>query len=377
MRPFSLMPLPVTGILRSLCALVAGITPITDYGGERRHIRPWGPDVPIDVLGNGYAVGAPSIAAKGQYKIIHGTLDDLESLPPLHVMLDEMRKPIPEGKRNQSLFRRSLEQAAHADDFETLMDAMRTQNMDCTVPLSETELEAAARSAWKYEGEGRNLAGRGQAVVMSHAMIDRLDDPDAFYLMALLKRHHWGRDVQALEGYRLGMNARFYTYARRCVEREIWKQATFLRSAVRRKDGGTAKWDLSIDPLLPDVHDFRDYVGSASPSVSDDPKDGTADWVVKASHSRLRPQFEEPRIAFPLLDPVPKDDLTIVERRIISGRMDGLTLTKLADELGVSVATVWRKEKTAIEGCKTHEGNFDCRGAERNASPSGDDGLPS
>jgi hypothetical protein len=25
-------------------------------------------------------------------------------------------------------------------------------------------------------------------------MIDQLDDPDAFYLMALLKRHHWGRD---------------------------------------------------------------------------------------------------------------------------------------------------------------------------------------
>jgi Bifunctional DNA primase/polymerase, N-terminal len=73
------------------------------YGGERRNIRPWGPDLPIDVLGNGYAVGAPSIASKGPYKIIHGSLDDLKSLPPLHVMLDELRKPIPEGKRNQTL----------------------------------------------------------------------------------------------------------------------------------------------------------------------------------------------------------------------------------------------------------------------------------
>jgi hypothetical protein len=164
------------------------------YGGERRHIRPWGPDLPIDVLGNGYAVGAPSVAAKGQYKIIHGTLDDLKTLPPLSVMLDELRKPIPEGRRNQSLFRTSLEQAAHADDFETLMDVMRTRNMDCTVPLTESELEAAAHSAWKYEREGRNLLGRGKAVVMSHDVIDRLDDPDAFYLMALLKRHHWGRD---------------------------------------------------------------------------------------------------------------------------------------------------------------------------------------
>ena len=108
------------------------------YSGERRHIRPWGPDTPIDVLGGGYAVGAPSVAAKGQYKIIHGTLDDLKSLPPLHVMLDELRKPIPEGKRNQSLFRMSLEQAALVDDFETLMDVMRTRNMDCTLPLPES-----------------------------------------------------------------------------------------------------------------------------------------------------------------------------------------------------------------------------------------------
>jgi Primase C terminal 1 (PriCT-1) len=166
------------------------------YGGERRHIRPWGPDVPIDVLGNGYAVGAPSIAAKGPYKIIHGSLDDLRSLPPLHVVLDELRKPIPEGKRNQSLFRMSLEQAVHADDFETLMDVMRTRNMDCTIPLSESELENAARSAWKYEREGRNLVGRGKAVVISHNTIDRVmaHSPDAFYLLMILKRHHWGRD---------------------------------------------------------------------------------------------------------------------------------------------------------------------------------------
>src|ERR1700704_6538272 len=31
------------------------------YGGERRLIRPWGPEIPIDVLGGGYAVAAPSV----------------------------------------------------------------------------------------------------------------------------------------------------------------------------------------------------------------------------------------------------------------------------------------------------------------------------
>ena len=89
-----------------------------------------------------------------------------------------------------------LEQAAHADDFDTLMDVMRTRNMDCTLPLPESELETAARSAWKYETEGRNLVGRGKAVVMSHNTIDRVMaySPDAFYLLTILKRHHWGRD---------------------------------------------------------------------------------------------------------------------------------------------------------------------------------------
>ena len=56
----------------------------------------------------------------------------------------------------------------------------------------------------------------------------------------------------AIDGYRLGKDVKFYTYARKCVEREVWKQATFLRSVVRRKDGSSATLDLSIDPTKPD-----------------------------------------------------------------------------------------------------------------------------
>ena len=68
--------------------------------------------------------------------------------------------------------------------------------MDCTLPLPESELETAARSAWKYETEGRNLVGRGKAVVISHNTIDRVMaySADAFYLLMRLKRYNWGRD---------------------------------------------------------------------------------------------------------------------------------------------------------------------------------------
>ena len=76
------------------------------------------------------------------------------------------------------------------------MDVMRTRNLDCTLPLTESELEAAARSAWKYEREGRNLVGQGKAIIIPHNLLDRLlaENPDAFLLMTILKRHHWGRD---------------------------------------------------------------------------------------------------------------------------------------------------------------------------------------
>jgi hypothetical protein len=166
------------------------------YGGERRHIRPWGADTPVDVLGGGYAVAPPSVAAKGRYQIVHGTLDDLKNLPPLHAMLDELRKPIEQGKRNHTLFRAGLEQATHVDDFETLLDVMRTHNLDCETPLPDSEVIKATRSAWKYEREGRNLVGRGRAIVISHNLLDRVmaKSHDAFILLTVLKRHHWGRD---------------------------------------------------------------------------------------------------------------------------------------------------------------------------------------
>jgi excisionase family DNA binding protein len=67
-------------------------------------------------------------------------------------------------KRDNSLFRFGLEQAQHVDDFESLLDAMRTRNMYCQPPLADDVVVAKAMSAWRYEQEGRNLVGRGRAV---------------------------------------------------------------------------------------------------------------------------------------------------------------------------------------------------------------------
>ena len=68
--------------------------------------------------------------------------------------------------------------------------------MDCEPPLAEDVINATARSAWRYEQESRNLIGRGRSVLMPHALVDELigQSQDAFVLLTLLQRHHWGRD---------------------------------------------------------------------------------------------------------------------------------------------------------------------------------------
>ena len=67
--------------------------------------------------------------------------------------------------------------------------------MDCEPQLSNDALISTAKSAWRYEKEGRNLVGCGQSVVTPHSVIDELigENQDAFLLLTLLQRHHWGR----------------------------------------------------------------------------------------------------------------------------------------------------------------------------------------
>jgi hypothetical protein len=68
--------------------------------------------------------------------------------------------------------------------------------MDCEPQLADDALISTAKSAWRYEQDGRNLFGRGRAVVTPHSVVDALigENQDAFVLFSLLQRHHWGRN---------------------------------------------------------------------------------------------------------------------------------------------------------------------------------------
>ena len=193
------------------------------YGGERRHIRPYH-NKPIDILGGGFVVAPPSISEKGAYQIIAGTLDDLADLPPIQAVLDDLRAEgrIPEGKRNDTIFRFALEQARHSDTYDALLDVMRTRNMDCEPQLSDDVIISTAKSAWRYEQEGRNLVGRGRSVVTPHAVIDELisESQDAFVLFSLIQRHHWGRSFALANAMadRLGWTRKRFAAARRLLQ---------------------------------------------------------------------------------------------------------------------------------------------------------------
>jgi hypothetical protein len=193
------------------------------YCGEHRRVRPYA-NKPIDVLGGGYVVAPPSISAKGHYEIIAGSLEDLKNLPPLHVVLDSLRTDarVVEGRRNNTMFRLALEQAPHCDTFDTLLDVMRTRNVDCEPPLAEDVIISTARSAWRYEQESRNLIGRGRSVLMPHALVDKLigESQDAFVLLTLLHRHHWGRDFFLANAMadQLGWSRKRFAAARTLLE---------------------------------------------------------------------------------------------------------------------------------------------------------------
>ena len=93
------------------------------HGGEGRHVRPWGRDLPIDVLGGGYVVAPPSAGTRGRYEIVQGSLD-LQRLPALQA-LDFLKSPskapiaapeapaaaVRDGERNNSLWRACMRHA--------------------------------------------------------------------------------------------------------------------------------------------------------------------------------------------------------------------------------------------------------------------------
>lgn len=151
--------------------------------------------LPVDILGEGgYAVAPPSEAATGRYEFLEGSLADLRHLPVLRLPAHEGRSPaIRQGTRNSELFRIAMHAAPQVDDFDTLLDVVRTHNLDCEPPLRNGEILRIAKSAWGYQMTGRNFAGRGNMTLLSTQVIKQLyqeKQQPALVLLNVLSAYH-------------------------------------------------------------------------------------------------------------------------------------------------------------------------------------------
>jgi hypothetical protein len=176
------------------------------HNGERRLIRPV-PNVPIDILGGGYAVAPPSRVAKGAYEFIEGGLDDLGSLKPMvagaapdqatstgpaKVATSRLCGMREHDGRNNALFlaigpiARKIHQASGA--HEQLLEIARAHNAQCGEPMEDKEVAQIVDSVWGMTLEGRNVIGLRGAFCLT---IDHLAiaDSDAFKLLAFLRAH--------------------------------------------------------------------------------------------------------------------------------------------------------------------------------------------
>ena len=155
------------------------------HSGERRRIRPW-PGRQIDLLGTGgMAVVPPSKLARGDYRFIEGSLDNIRSLPALRNL--ELPSTATRGARNNQLWRHCMRNAHHVDNFDDLLDVARTFNDDCLPPMEDREVMATAQSAWGYTERGENRFGQFGAWLGFDDIAAMMEDQDAFFLLAYLR----------------------------------------------------------------------------------------------------------------------------------------------------------------------------------------------
>jgi hypothetical protein len=178
------------------------------HGGERRRVRP-DPRRPIDILGNGFVVAPPSRTKNGSYELINGSLADIPALPRMRTVESASRalmassaatandhEKIGVGARNDALWRACMMKARTCQTINDLMGAaIQMNNSAFYQPLEDSEVLKIVASAWAKQISGSNWFGRGERITFAHAEVDDLLQqwPDAFILLTILRRHHWGR----------------------------------------------------------------------------------------------------------------------------------------------------------------------------------------
>jgi len=174
----------------------------------------------VDILGAGNVVAAGSQVPKGHYRIIRGSLDDLDRLPPLRSdsAAQSTRDKIPEGQRHDALiaFARSVRDCC--DDFDQFVDAVRTW---CEGRFESRETDAEiirqCHSVWTWRGGRKRVMNH---VVESPIWTRLIANPDILALFAYLSAEN-GRAAEFMIADGLadarGWPRRFVTEGRRAL----------------------------------------------------------------------------------------------------------------------------------------------------------------
>jgi hypothetical protein len=151
---------------------------------------------------------APSLGLNRSYEFIQGTIDDLTSLPVMRAtaapsIVPDSDSPrfadlsrAVQGVRDRSIWPYIARQAHLARSLEGLFDQAKELNELMQPPMTDAEIIAKCKYWWDKTVTGENRFGIGQHVVIDHALIDGLmcRDLDAYGVLSMLMRHHWGRN---------------------------------------------------------------------------------------------------------------------------------------------------------------------------------------
>jgi hypothetical protein len=167
------------------------------HDGEGRKIRPE-LDKPIDILGGGVVILPPSKGLVRDYEYIEGGIDDLVDLPVIRKVANDTgivpasrAGTIREGQRNRTLWEHGMRAGHHCDDYEAMLDVVRTRNDDCLVPLGDKEVERIAKSVWGYTERGENRFGQTGVWFPTQEVNSLIAvNPDAFMLLSFLKANN-------------------------------------------------------------------------------------------------------------------------------------------------------------------------------------------
>jgi len=106
------------------------------------------------------------------------------------------------GQRDAKFWPDIKRYAHQANSYDDLLSHGREINGMMPIPLTDAEVVAKCKHWWRKTERGENKWGIGQFTTVDHALIDDLmmRDIDAFTLLILLRRLHWGHDFYLANG---------------------------------------------------------------------------------------------------------------------------------------------------------------------------------